>query len=59
MYGKGSSIPAVLGVTTAAGTTGLLPKTGANMVIELALAIAAGLAVWALAYVANTKFSQR
>jgi hypothetical protein len=54
--GKGGGLIApVLGASTVA----VLPRTGVNSAIEFALAAAAGLAVWALVYVAMNKFSKR
>lgn len=53
--GKGAVIAPVLGVSTAA----VLPKTGASTAIEIALAAAVALAVWAIAYTAMSKFSKR
>lgn len=54
--GKGGGIVApVLGAATAA----VLPQTGMNSAVEIALAAAAGLAVWAVVYVAMTKFAKR
>jgi hypothetical protein len=56
-FGNGGTNPTapVLGATTAA----VLPVTGMNSAIQIALAVAAGLAVWALVYVATSKFSKR
>jgi len=56
MYGQGSVTPVVLGAAAAAG---VLPLTGMSNAVEIALAAAAGLAVWALVYVAVTKFGKR
>jgi hypothetical protein len=48
-YGKGAGTGVV---TTAAVTTGaaVLPNTGGNLVIEVAIAVAAGLVVWGALY---------
>lgn len=56
MYGQGNGTPQVLGAVT---TAAVLPLTGVSNVVEIALAAAAGLAVWALVYVAAAKFGQR
>jgi hypothetical protein len=53
--GNPNSVGPVLGVSTAA----VLPVTGMNSAIQIALAVAAGLAVWALVYVAASKYSKR
>lgn len=52
MYGK------VLGVaTTTTATTAavVLPNTGGNVVVSLALAVGAGLVVWGVLYSRSTK----
>ncbi len=49
-------VPAVLGAAT---TAAVLPLTGVSNVVEIAVAAAAGLAVWAIVYMAATKFSKR
>jgi hypothetical protein len=48
-YGKGAGAGVV---TTAGVTTGaaLLPNTGGNLVVEVAIAVAAGLVVWGVLY---------
>jgi hypothetical protein len=48
-YGKGAGAGVV---TTAGVTTGaaLLPNTGSNLVVEVAIAVAAGLVVWGVLY---------
>jgi hypothetical protein len=53
MYTHGN-VPVVLGTTTTAVT---IPATGAGDATEVALAAAAGLAVWAVVYLAYTKIS--
>jgi hypothetical protein len=53
---KGQSIVPVLAGGLGAG---VLPRTGMNTATQIALAIAVGLAVWALAYMAMSKFSKR
>jgi LPXTG-motif cell wall-anchored protein len=60
MYGQGSGVPtkvvpAVLGAATAT----VLPQTGMNSAIDIALAAVAGLAVWAVVYVAMAKYAKR
>jgi len=55
MYAK-ASIPAVLPIAT---TAVVLPATGAHNFVGIALAAAAGLAVWAVLYVAQAKFGKR
>jgi hypothetical protein len=56
MYGQGSGTPTVLGAAT---TATVLPVTGMSSAVELALALAAGLAVWVVVYVAAAKFGKR
>lgn len=53
--GKGGFVPVVAGASTAA----ILPQTGATGIIEIALAVAAGLAAWAVVYVATAKYAKR
>lgn len=53
--GRGGVLPAVLAATTVA----VLPRTGMNAAVEVALAAALGLAIWAVVYFAMSKFSQR
>lgn len=50
MYGEG---PAVLGSTTVAATTyavTTLPNTGNSVLIQIAIAVAAGMLVWGVVY---------
>ncbi|HVQ43987.1 MAG TPA: hypothetical protein VMT30_03410 [Candidatus Saccharimonadia bacterium] len=56
MYGQGNLVPPVLGAAT---TAAVLPLTGVNNAVEIALAAATGLAVWALIYVAAAKYGKR
>lgn len=56
MYGQGTGTPQVLGAVT---TAAVLPLTGVSNVVEIALAAAAGLAVWGLVYLAATKYGKR
>jgi len=56
MYGQGNGTPVVLG---AAATAGVLPLTGVSNAVEIALAAAAGLAVWAMVYVVSAKYGKR
>ncbi|MDB5178504.1 MAG: hypothetical protein JWN01_447 [Patescibacteria group bacterium] len=53
--GKGGVVPAVLGAATAA----VLPQTGMHSAVAIAIAAAAGLAVWAIVYAAMAKFNKR
>lgn len=46
-------------VLGAATTAVALPMTGASNVVQIALAAAAGLAVWAMIYVGVAKFGKR
>jgi hypothetical protein len=51
----------VLGVATAAGTTATvaaLPQAGGDMAVQIAVAAAAGLAVWAGIYVVQAMFGK-
>jgi len=57
MYGHGR----VLGVATAVGTTAVvsqLPQTGMDQAVQIAVAAAAGLVVWAGVYIAQSMFSR-
>jgi hypothetical protein len=56
MYGLGNGTPQVLGAVT---TAAVLPLTGVRNVVEIAIAAAAGLAVWGVIYMATSKFSKR
>jgi hypothetical protein len=56
MYGQGNGTPQVLG---AVATGAVLPLTGVSNAVQIALAAAAGLAVWAVVYVAYAKFGNR
>lgn len=50
MYGEGS---AVLGCTTVAATTcavTTLPNTGSSVLIQIAIAVAAGMITWGVIY---------
>jgi hypothetical protein len=53
MYGKGSILPAA--IVPAA----ILPVTGMHNAVAIALAVAAGLAAWAVVYMAASKFNKR
>ncbi len=59
MYGYGNATGLVLGTGTGVVAATTLPVTGTNWVVDLALAAAAGLAVWAMVYVLNTKLNKR
>lgn len=50
MYGRGSGPigPIVAGGTTTGAV--LLPNTGGNLIVEIAVAVAAGLVVWGALY---------
>ena len=54
MYGKGS-----VSILPVVATAAVLPVTGVNNAVEIALAAAAGLAVWAVLYMANAKYGKR
>jgi hypothetical protein len=56
MYGLGNGTPQVLGAVT---TAAVLPLTGVSNVVEVALAAAAGLVVWAMVYFAVAKYGKR
>jgi hypothetical protein len=59
MYKTGGQ---VLGVTTAAATTVTavsIPATGMDTVVQVAVAAAAGLAVWAGVYMVGSMFGKR
>ena len=51
--------PQVLGAAVGGLGASVLPQTGVNSVVQIALALAAGLAVWALVYVVMAKFGKR
>lgn len=57
MYGRGAGSAA--GVGAGLGATTMLPETGMNLAVQLAVAIVAGLAVWALVYGTTAKFGKR
>lgn len=60
MYGHGSNlVPPVSAVVGTAAAATVLPTTGMNLTVELALSAAAGLAVWAVIYMLNAKLSSR
>jgi LPXTG-motif cell wall-anchored protein len=63
MYGQGNNIPQVLaactGVAAACAGAAVLPQTGADTAISIAVAAAAGLATWAAVYVSAAKFGNR
>jgi hypothetical protein len=59
MSGQGFGGPTVGGVVAGAGAAAVLPQTGMNSVVEIALAVAAGLAAWAVVYVASAKIAKR
>jgi zinc transporter ZupT len=53
MYTPGKGAGAVL------ATAAVLPVTGMNSATQIALAVAAGLAVWAVVYMAAAKLNKR
>ena len=57
MYGQTPKVIAPVAGTVLGAS--VLPVTGMTNAVQIALAAAAGLAVWALVYVAGTKFSKR
>ena len=62
MYGQGN-VPQVLaactGVAGAVCGATVLPQTGADTAITLAVSAAAGLAAWAVVYLSAAKFGNR
>ena len=60
MYGQGSSaIVPVAGAVLGASTMAVLPQTGMTNAVQIAIAAAAGLVVWAVLYVGMAKFGKR
>lgn len=61
MYGQGSATgtPSVLGAATTAAGIAVLPKTGMSNLVDIALAVAAGLIAWGIVYGAQAKYSKR
>jgi LPXTG-motif cell wall-anchored protein len=63
MYGQGSNIPQVLaactGVAAACAGATVLPQTGVDTAIQLAIAAVAGLGAWAVVYMSALKFGKR
>ena len=59
MYGHGSGVPQVLGAATGVTTAAVLPQTGMGSAIQVAVAMAAGLAAWAVVYIVSNKLSRR
>lgn len=58
MYGQGSQVPTVVPAVLGAGTVAVLPQTGMNSATHVAVAAAAGLATWALVYMAQSLFKR-
>jgi LPXTG-motif cell wall-anchored protein len=62
MYGQGN-VPQVLaactGVATAVCGATVLPQTGVDTAIQLAIAAVAGLAAWAVVYMSALKLGNR
>ncbi len=58
MYGSGSGTDKVIAPVLGVATAAVLPQTGVNTSIELALAAAAGLVVWAMVYGVMTKYKR-
>jgi LPXTG-motif cell wall-anchored protein len=60
MYGQGGKVlGACTGIAAACAGATVLPQTGMNAAIQLAIAAAAGLVAWAAVYMASTKFGSR
>jgi zinc transporter ZupT len=58
MYTPGKVLGACTTAATVAGCA-TLPVTGMNSATQIALALAAGLAVWAVVYMAAAKLNKR
>ena len=59
MYGSGGGVPKIVPAVLGASTTAVVvPHVGANTAAEYAVAAAAGLAVWALVYLAMSKLGK-
>jgi LPXTG-motif cell wall-anchored protein len=54
----GGSLPAVAGIGGGSIVATTLPQTGSNTLVALALAVAAGLVVWAVSYLALERASK-
>jgi LPXTG-motif cell wall-anchored protein len=60
MYGQGGKVlGCVAGAAAACVGATVLPQTGVDAAIQIALAAAAGLAAWAVVYVSAAKFGKR
>jgi hypothetical protein len=60
MYtGKGGGSNPIVPIAATLGASTVLPRTGMNTALQIALAAAVGLAVWAVVYIAMAKFSKR
>ncbi len=62
MYGQGSYpqvLAACTGVAAACVGASVLPETGVDTAISLAVAAIAGLAAWAAVYMSSLKFGKR
>jgi LPXTG-motif cell wall-anchored protein len=60
MYGQGSGTgtPTVLGAATTVTGLAVLPQTGMSSLVNIALAVAAGLLAWGIVYIVHNKFSK-
>ncbi len=60
MYGQGSSsTPTALGAVATVTGLAVLPQTGMSNVVDIAIAVAAGLVAWGVVYIAQNKFQKR
>ncbi len=59
MYGQGNGVTKVVPPVLGAAAIGVLPQTGMNDVVQIALALAAGLIIWGVVYVVSHKFGKR
>jgi len=54
MYGQGGVVGPVVATTTTVGAI-TLPNTGGNVVVTLAISVAAGLVAWGVVYAHNAR----
>ena len=54
MYNDGPSIIGIVAPPVATVTVAALPNTGGDILVQLALAVAAGLVTWGVLYVRGT-----
>ena len=58
MYTPGKGAGVILGTSTTAAGVAVLPQTGMNLAVEVALVAAVALAIWAVVYGVSAKLSR-